>query len=220
MRILKGKSVITAGAACLIAFLPTTAAAQSSSSALLPAFSSSSLAQPVDQNKTCSQNSSETKSEKQKILDAAQEEYETFDLQAEIAKDPGKYQENISIIENSPALVEYFNKYSAFPMEDMQRLAASTPTVAVQEIATNLEGKALLLHPSTGSPEVVPQDEADKYDNFPSLLAGPCWKSYVGAGTAALLGAFYCGLGGPITIVACTIAYGASGTHIDWNRYC
>ena len=154
MRILKGKSVIAAGAACLITFLPTTAAAQSSSAALLPASPKSSVAQPVDQNDTCSQNSSETKSEKQQILDSAQEEYETFDLQEEIAKDPVQYQENISIIENSSALVEYFNKYSDFPMEDRQRLAASTPTVVVQEIATNLEGKALLLHPSTGSPEL------------------------------------------------------------------
>ncbi|MBI8988842.1 hypothetical protein [Corynebacterium meridianum] len=220
MRILKGKSVIAAGAACLITFLPTTAAAQSSSAALLPASPKSSVAQPVDQNETCSQNSSETKSEKQKILDSAQEEYETFDLQEEIAKDLVQYQENISIIENSSALVEYFDKYSDFPMEDRQRLAASTPRVVVQEIATNLEGKALLLHPSTGSPEVVPQDEADKYDIFPSLQKDPCWKSYVGACTAAVVTGFYCGLGGPITMTACTIGVAAGGTHVDWNRYC
>lgn len=220
MRILKGNSVIVAGAACLIAFPPATAAAQSSSAALLTASPESSVTQPVDQNVTCSQTVSETKSEKQKILDSAQEEYETFDLQEAIAKDPVQYQENISIIENSSALVEYFDKYSDFPIEDRQRLAASTPTVVVQEIAANLEGKALLLHPSTGSPEVVPQDEADKYDNFPSLQNGPCWKSYVGAGTAALVTGFYCGLGGPITATACTIGAAIGGTHIDWNRHC
>lgn len=216
MRILNGRSVIAAGAACLITFHPTTAAAQTSNAASLPVSQESSF----DHGKTCSRNSSETKSEKQKILDSVQEEYETFDLQEEIEKDPAQYQENISIIENSSALVEYFNKYSDFPIEDKQRLAASTPVVVVHEIATNLEGKALLLHPSTGSPEVVPQDEADKYDNFPSLKKDSCWRSYVGAGTAAVVTGFYCGLGGPITMTACTIGLGAAGTHVDWNRYC
>lgn len=206
---------------CLLFTASTgTATAQISNGAELPASSNNPVVRSVEQRDTCTQKSAEAKSEKQKVLDAAQKEYETFDLEAEIAKDPARYQDNLSIIENSSGLVEYFNKYSDFPEEDKQRLAASTPTVVVQEMATNLEGKSLLINPSTGFVEVVPQEESDKYDNSPTLQNNPCWKSYVGAGTAALVSGFYCGLGGPIVATACTVGVAIGGTHVDWNKHC
>lgn len=103
-------------------------------------------------------------------------------------------------------------------------MAASTPTIVVEEIVRNLENKALLINPNSGAVELVPEEDGDKYDHeeqkFSTLSNAPCWKSYVGAGTAAILTSFYCGLGGPIVSAGCILAFGLGGLHVDWNVNC
>lgn len=212
------------GASVLIGAFPVSAAAQPSDVSHTQGISGKEKPTLPQDNTTqkCESSAPSAKSdvaEKQRIIDEAQKEYETFDLQSEIKNNPEQYKENISIIENSPALVEYFDKYSEFPTEDKQRLAASTPTPVISEIATKLKGKALLINPS-GEVEIAPESDSNKYEDYPSLQKDPCWKSYVGAGTGAIVGGFFCGLGGPVTATACTIGLAAGGTHVDWNRHC
>lgn len=217
------KALVAATASGLALLLPAPAIAQASNTFSSSDSSSISASESIAGQEKCDDGNAWTgggSNDQQSKIEEAQKEYETFNLEEAIEGDPQRYSQNLSIIENSAALVEYFDRYSGFPEEDKARMAASTPTVVVSDIASNLEGKSLLIHPTTGEVEVVPANESEKYNNYPSFRNSPCWKSYVGAGTAAVVGGFFCGLGGPITATACTVGLAVGGTHVDWNRHC